>query len=118
VTHRGVADTVTLGSGHAADGGEPDYAALAAAGGTIVLFMALARLDRVAAGLIDAGIAPATPAAVISRGTLPDQQTATAELHAIAAAAEGLLSPALLVVGDVVAIGQTLRAASAVGAAA
>ena len=35
---------------HGADGGEPDYAALVAGGGTIVLFMALERLGRVAAG--------------------------------------------------------------------
>jgi uroporphyrin-III C-methyltransferase len=111
VTHRGVADTVTLGSGHAADGSEPDYVGLAAARGTIVLFMALARLNRAAHGLIDAGVDPETPAAVISRGTLPDQQSVTAPLAEIAAAAEGLPSPALLVVGEVVSVGEALRAA-------
>jgi uroporphyrin-III C-methyltransferase len=111
VTHRGVADTVTMGSGHAADGSEPDYEGLVAAGGTIVLFMALARLDRVARGLIGAGIGPETPAAVISRGTLPDQQSVTAPLAEIATAAEGLPSPALLVVGEVVSVGEALRAA-------
>src|SRR5262249_19080892 len=99
--------------GRAADGGEPDYAALVAGGGTIVLFMALTRLDRVARGLIEAGIRPGTPAAVVSRGTLPDQRVASAPLSGIAAAADGLPSPALLVVGDVVAIGQTLRTAAA-----
>jgi uroporphyrin-III C-methyltransferase len=118
VTHRGIADTVTLASGRGADGGEPDYDALCAAGGTIVLFMALARLDRVASGLIGAGLDPETPAAVISRGTLPDQQTAVAPLREIAAASQELSSPALLVVGDVVTVGQTLRAASAVSTAA
>ena len=109
VTHRGVADTVTLASGRGADGGEPDYAALAAGGGTIVLFMALGRLSRVTAGLIEAGLDPATPALVVSNGTLPDQQTVSAPLSQIAAEAAELASPALLVVGRVVAIGDALR---------
>ena len=43
ITHRGVSDRVTIASGHGADGGEPDYASLAAAGGTLVLFMGLER---------------------------------------------------------------------------
>jgi uroporphyrin-III C-methyltransferase len=104
VTLRGVSDRVTLATGHAADGGEPDYAALVRAGGTLVLFMVLGRLDRVAAGLVGAGLAPSTPAAVVSRGTLPDQVSVTAPVGEIAAAAEGLPGPALLVVGDVVAL--------------
>ena len=111
VTHRGVADTVTIGSGRSADGAEPDYEALAARGGTIVLFMALGRLRRVAAGLIAAGVDAATPAVVVSRGTLPDQEAVDAPLAEIADAAAGLESPALLVVGEVVAIGAALRAA-------
>jgi uroporphyrin-III C-methyltransferase len=113
VTHRGVADTVTLASGRGADGGEPDYRALVATGGTIVLFMALARLGRVAAGLVEAGLDPGTPAAVVSRGTLPDQQTVTAPIAEIAEMAANLRSPALLVVGHVVAVGQALGAANA-----
>jgi uroporphyrin-III C-methyltransferase len=112
VTHRGLADTVTLGSGRAADGAEADYEALAAGGGTIVLFMALGRLRRVAAGLIGAGVDPSTPALVVSRGTLADEETVDAPLGEIADAAAGLASPALLVVGEVVAIGATLRRAA------
>jgi siroheme synthase len=74
--------------------------------------MALARLGLVADGLVRAGLATGTPAAVVSRGTLPDQQTVTAPLAEIARAADGLPSPALLVVGDVVKVGEALRAAS------
>jgi uroporphyrin-III C-methyltransferase len=118
VTHRGVADSVTIATGRAADGGDPDYASLVAGGGTIVLFMALARLDRVARGLIQAGLHPRTPAAVVSRGTLPDQRTVSAPLSGIARAADGLPSPALLVVGEVVAVGQTLQAAASTAGAA
>lgn len=113
VTHRGVTDTVTLASGHSADGGEPDYERLAHAGGTIVLFMALARIGRVADGLVRAGLDPATPAAVVSRGTLPDQRTVTGTLADIADRARDLASPALLVVGEVVRLRSRIGAAGA-----
>lgn len=111
VTHRGLADTVTLATARAADGAEPDYAELVAAGGTLVLFMGLGRLPRLADGLVAAGMPPATPAAVVSRGTTPDQRTVTAPLHGLAAAADGLPGPALVVIGDVV----SLRARLALG---
>jgi uroporphyrin-III C-methyltransferase len=112
VTHRGLADTVTFASGRGADGSEPDYAALVSARGTIVLFMALERLDCVAAGLVKAGLDPETPAAVVSRGTLPDQRSVTAAIEGIAEAAQGLPSPALLVVGEVVRLADVTVTAS------
>ena len=110
VTHRGLSQTVTLSTAHGEDGGEPDYDALARTGGTLVLFMGLGRLAELAIGLIDAGLDNDTPAAVISRGTLPDQKVATAPLCEIAAAADGLRSPALLVVGEVVQLAELLDA--------
>ena len=108
VTHRGLSQTVTLSTAHGEDGGEPDYDALARTGGTLVLFMGLGRLAELAAGLIDAGLDAETPAAVVSRGTLPDQKVATAPLDEIAEAAVGLRSPALLVVGEVVQLADVL----------
>ena len=71
ITHRGVSDRVTIASGHGADGGEPDYASLAAAGGTLVLFMGLERVQQLCRGLVAAGLPSSTPAVVVSRGTLP-----------------------------------------------
>ena len=109
MTHRGVADTVTIATAHAADGSSPDYEALVAARGTLVLFMGLGRLGELADGLVGAGLARATPAAVVSRGTCLDQEVVTASLGQIAEAARGLPGPALLIVGDVVAIGARLR---------
>ena len=108
VTHRGVSDRVTIASGRGADGGEPDYGALAAAGGTLVLFMSLERLPLLCAGLVDAGLKPSTPAAVVSRGTLPDQEVVIASLAELPDVAAGLCSPALVVVGDVVAIAAAI----------
>jgi uroporphyrin-III C-methyltransferase len=108
VTHRGVSDRVTVATAHAADDAEPDYASLARAGGTLVLFMGLGRLDALARGLIGAGLPASTPAAVVSRGSLPDQAVVTAPLAELAEQAAGLPGPALVVVGDVVALRERI----------
>jgi uroporphyrin-III C-methyltransferase len=109
VTHRGVADRVTIATAHAADGSPPDYASLASAGGTLVLFMGLGRLRELADGLIRAGMTADTPAAVVSRGTLPDEEVVTATLDELADVADGLPGPALVVIGDVVSLSRRLR---------
>ena len=104
VTHRAVSDHVTIASCQGADGGEADYARLAAIGGTLVLFMGLGRVERVVDGLLAAGMPPETPAAAISRGTLPDQEVVRTTLQQLADAVSGLAGPALIVVGDVAAL--------------
>jgi uroporphyrin-III C-methyltransferase len=116
VTHRGLSDRVTIATAHAADGSEPDYESLAAAGGTIVLFMGLARLRSLAGGLIAAGLPPDTPAAVVSRGTLPDQEVVSAPLVELPDVADGLPGPALVVIGDVVALAASLAPAAVLSA--
>jgi uroporphyrin-III C-methyltransferase len=104
VTHRGLSSRVTVVTGH----GELDAEALASTPGTLVVFMGLAALPRLAAALVAAGRDPATPAAVIGRGTLPDQAVATGTLAEIGALARTLPSPALVVIGDVVALATEL----------
>jgi len=119
VTQRGVADRVTIATAHAADDSEPDYASLARTGGTLVLFMGLSRLEELARGLIAAGLPGSTPAAVISRGTLPDQATVEAQLEDLPARAADLPGPALVVVGDVVGLrGRIVREQEASAVAA
>jgi uroporphyrin-III C-methyltransferase len=108
VTHRGVSAQVTLVSGHSAYGDDLDYGHLAATPGTLVVFMGLAHLSGLAARLIEHGKPPSTPAAVVSRGTHVDGRSVRGELHEVARLAEGLESPALLVVGDVVAVADQL----------
>ena len=103
VTHRGLSSQVTVVSGHCAgEGTPPNYAALARAPGTLVFFMALRTLGSIVEGLVRGGKDPQTPAAVISRGTRPEQRVVVAPLEEIAEAARELEPPALVVIGEVV----------------
>jgi uroporphyrin-III C-methyltransferase/precorrin-2 dehydrogenase/sirohydrochlorin ferrochelatase len=108
LTHRGLAADFTVVSGHL-DPGRPadegiDWPGLAAHGGTLVLLMAMERLELIAKELIEHGKAASTPAAVVQHATLPGQRVVRAPLEqlAAAAAAEGLGPPAVVVIGPVV----------------
>jgi siroheme synthase len=102
---------VTFVTGHADKNGlEPDWRALAMPKTTAVFYMGLARMAHIVARLLEHGAAGARPAAVIAHGTLPNQRVVAATLATIesAASAASLESPALLVVGEVVALSATL----------
>lgn len=106
VTHRGVSSQVTIVNGQ----GPIDFRALTALSGTLVFFMGSARLEEIAAGLVESGLDPGTPAAVVAAGTTPDQEVAVSTLERIADEAAGLRSPALVVVGDVVSLSKRIAA--------
>lgn len=116
VTHRGMAASVTFATGHRA-GEELDWAHLAGAP-TLVLFMAGKRLAESTSALAGAGRSAATPAAVVEAGTWEHQRVVVGTLADIAArAAEAEIgSPALLVVGEVVALREQLAAVAQQGA--
>ena len=67
------------------------------------------RLHRIVDGLIAHGKDPRTPSAVIARGTLPDAALAEGELRDLPDLAKDLPQPALVVIGDVVALRRELR---------
>jgi uroporphyrin-III C-methyltransferase len=104
VTHRGVSSQVTIVNGQ----GPVDLKALARTPGTLVLFMALGRLEEIAAGLLDHGLDPNTPSAVVAGGTTGDQEVVVAPVARIAQAASGVCPPALVVVGDVVSLSERI----------
>jgi uroporphyrinogen III methyltransferase/synthase len=87
-----------------------DWAALGRFPGTLVLYMGVGRLPEIAGELIAAGRDPGEPAAVVARGTLPDQRTVTGTLADIAAqvAEAGLRPPAVTVIGPVARLRDTL----------
>jgi uroporphyrin-III C-methyltransferase/precorrin-2 dehydrogenase/sirohydrochlorin ferrochelatase len=111
LTHRDHAHSVTFVAAHTGSNvKEPDWRALAMTGTTAVFYMGLARLPHIAASLMAHGAAADLPAGVIAQGTLPNQRVVTATLGTIAevAARANLESPALLVVGEVVSLHQSL----------
>lgn len=113
VTHRGLTQAFTVISGHVPPGHPDstlDYAALATSGATLVLLMAVRNLPAITTALIDAGMDPETPAAMIADGALPSQRVVRASLTKIAAAgsAAGILPPAVTVIGSVASINGLL----------
>jgi uroporphyrin-III C-methyltransferase len=113
VTHRGITQDFSVVSAHldpSHPGATVDWAALAETTGTLVLMMAVAHLDAVAAELVKRGRSATTPVAVISNATMPDQQVLTSTLGAVAsgAASAGVLPPAVVVIGDVVRLRELL----------
>ncbi len=113
VTHRGLASAVALITGHEdpdKDETAIDWLALAAFPGTLVFYMGVRQLPHIAASLIDAGRPASEPAAVVERGTLPDQRTVTGTLASIAerARAEGVRPPSITLVGPVAELASQL----------
>jgi uroporphyrinogen III methyltransferase/synthase len=113
VTHRDAASAVAFVTGHE-DPDKPesalDWDALARFPGTLVLYMGVRNLAPIAERLTAAGRDPGEAAAVVARGTLPGQRTVTGALGEIAAlAAEaGLEAPAVVVIGPVAGLRDTL----------
>lgn len=112
VTHRSLTSTVTFITGHeAGEQSRLDWAHLARDTGTQVFLMGLGNLPRIAQNLMHFGRDAKTPAAVIAHGTHNDQQTVTGTLADIAAKVQQarLPTPAIIVVGEVVRLRETLH---------
>ena len=113
VTHRGIASSLIIVTGHEEPGKETplDWAAIAAMGGTLVVLMGVSRLEQNVAALIEAGKSPQTPAAMVEKGGWPEQRMVSATLADIAEKAREakIESPAILVVGEVVLLAEKLR---------
>ena len=114
VTHRGVAHEFTVVSGHVPpdhDSSLVDWDALARMRGTVVLLMAVQNLPAIAERLMAGGRAGSTPVAVVVEGTMPGERTVFSTLSRIAEdlVREEVRPPAIVVVGDVVAVGHPDR---------
>ena len=113
VTHRGVASSFAVVTGHEGDdkaGESVDWARLATSVDTLVILMGALSLPRIADALLTAGRPAATPVALIRWGTTDAQETIVGRLDQIGGLAEAarLAPPVVIVVGDVVALRQQL----------
>jgi uroporphyrin-III C-methyltransferase / precorrin-2 dehydrogenase / sirohydrochlorin ferrochelatase len=113
LTHRGVAQEFHVVSAHVAPGDKRsavDWPALAASAATLVLLMGIEHLQVIADTLMRHGRYAQTPVSVIANGTLPSQRTINARLDTVAhdVARAGIRPPAVVVVGEVVAISEQI----------
>jgi uroporphyrin-III C-methyltransferase/precorrin-2 dehydrogenase/sirohydrochlorin ferrochelatase len=111
LTHRDYAQSCVLVTGHLKNGSvELDWCSIARPRQTIVVYMGVGALAEICRGLIDHGLAPGLPAALVERATLPAQRVIEGTLASLpaAAAAAAVKPPALLVVGEVVRLRERL----------
>ena len=113
LTHRDISKSVTFitGSDRAGKEWSPEaWRKLATATDTICVLMGMRRLEEIVHAILEGGRAAHTPAAVIQWGTRPEQRVITATLAELPERARnaGLKNPAIIVVGDVVALREEL----------
>ncbi len=106
LTHRGAAQAVTFVTAHGAGGetADLDWPALARANQTVVIYMGLTKAGEIATRLTAAGRAASTPALIVENASLADERRVRTTLSGLGAAAEGLTGPALLIVGEAMAM--------------
>ena len=114
VTHREVASAVAFITGHEADdktGSALDWENLARWKGTLAFYMGVSNLPVISENLIARGASPDRPAAIIHWGTTPRHKVVAGTLRTLPglAAAAGLKPPAIIVVGEVVALRDRLQ---------
>ena len=112
VTHRSLAAMFTVVTGHRQHGEKPvNWAALAQAGGTIVVLMGVAERSVIAAALIAGGMPADTPVAAIRRATTDEQVVGRCRIDQLSKLV--VESPATLVIGAVAALNVCEVVASA-----
>jgi uroporphyrin-III C-methyltransferase len=104
-TTRNTNHAVILATGHRADDEDVDWAALGRAGVPIVLYMSVANLQSIVAGLMQGGLDPDTPALAVHAATTPGEDVVQAPLAELPhLAAEGVINaPAVIAIGAIAA---------------
>ncbi|MFB0919777.1 MAG: uroporphyrinogen-III C-methyltransferase, partial [Oscillospiraceae bacterium] len=113
VTHRGLARSVHIITAHTKSGelSDEDFKRLAPLEGTLVFLMGLSQTAEIAAGLMRSGMDGTMPAAVVSRAGTPEQTTVISTLESLSEAVQktGVVSPAIIIVGATVTLGDKLN---------
>jgi len=112
LTHRDYAQSVSFVTGHlSASSPQVNWADFVKPFHTLVIYMGKPGLGVTTQALIDGGMSPSMPVALVSKGTLPEQQVVVADLASIAHIVEGLElpSPTLVIIGEVVTLRSQLN---------
>lgn len=110
LTHRDYAQSVTFLTGHQqASNQKLDWQALANSHTTLVVYMGILRVEDIQQQLLAHGKPAITPVAIISQGTLPQQQVRVGTLQSLVELAHDAQKPALLVIGEVVSLQSHLQ---------
>lgn len=112
VTHRGLARSFHVFTGHTMENGEwHDFSSIAKLDGTLVFLMGIKNLDLITGDLIKNGKNPKTPVAVIEKGTSENQRVTVGTLENIVekAKSEKIVPPAITIIGDVVNMRETFK---------
>ena len=110
LTHRGFCHGAILVTGHPGEGGTIDWTALAATRLPLAIYMGIARAAEIRDGLLRAGMRPDMPAAIVAHATRRAQQSIATTLRELERAAATMPSPAIILVGEVVALARTAEA--------
>nr|WP_202631458.1 siroheme synthase CysG [Cronobacter sakazakii] len=109
LTHRDYAQSVRLITGHLKNGGEFDWHNLAAEKQTLVFYMGLNQAAAIQEKLIEHGMDPQMPVALVENGTSVKQRVVAGVLTELGALAQRVESPSLIIVGRVVALRDKLN---------
>ncbi|EOC0448731.1 siroheme synthase CysG [Cronobacter sakazakii] len=109
LTHRDYAQSVRLITGHLKNGGEFDWHNLAAEKQTLVFYMGLNQAAAIQEKLIEHGMDPLMPVALVENGTSVKQRVVAGVLTELGALAQRVESPSLIIVGRVVALRDKLN---------
>jgi len=121
LTHRDHASSVQWVTGHLRAGSKDalnlDWPALVRPRQTLVVYMGLASLPVLSAQLINHGMDPQTPAALVERATLPSQRTLVGTLQSLPSLAHEhqVCSPTLILIGGVVSLHAVLGSEACIG---
>ncbi len=111
LTHREFSQSVTLITGHQQAGAaEIDYGRLAHSGDTMVFYMGIKNAPKIQQGLLSHGLSPDTPAAIIEKGTTPEQRNTYTTLGQLSKTIEQqqIQPPALMIIGEVIQVKERL----------
>lgn len=109
LTHRDYAQSVRLVTGHLQQNSELEWQHLAAERQTLVFYMGLAQAAEIRQQLMKHGMSAEMPVALVENGTSTRQRVVTGSLAELAELAGEVESPALIIIGEVVALREQLN---------